>query len=149
MRVALVLLEPVVDDVHLAADDRLDALRLRGLEELDRAGQGAVVGERHRGHLELCCLARERGYPARPVEDRVLGVDVQMDERGAHGKAIVLPPLDDLRTVVSRDNSLRQGVRLQSDTCSVRRDSLSTDRRFAPIVRICGTFRTHSSSSRC
>ena len=67
---------------------------LRGLVEVDRAGQRAVVGERDRRHLEPGRLVDERRDPARPVEDRVLGVDVQVDERGAHGRAIVLARLD-------------------------------------------------------
>ena len=53
--------------------------------ELDRAGERAVVGERDGGHLELGGAGRERGDPARPVEDRVLGVDVEVDEIG-HGR---------------------------------------------------------------
>ena len=61
VRVALVLLAPVVDDVDLAADDRLDALRLRGLEQLDRPGHRAVVGERHGRHLERLPSARATG----------------------------------------------------------------------------------------
>jgi hypothetical protein len=40
---------------------------------------------------------RERRDSARPVEDRVLGVDVKVDERDGlgHGKAIVLGGLDE------------------------------------------------------
>ncbi len=88
--VALVLLPAIVDDVDLAADDRLDPLLLCGLEELDRARHRPVVGEGHRRHLELRCLPRQGRDPARPVEDRILGVDVQVDERRAHGKAMVV-----------------------------------------------------------
>jgi len=79
----------VVGDVHLAAEQRLDALLLRRLVEVDRPCQGAVVGERHCRHLELRRPRGESGDPARPVEDRVLAVDVQVDERGAHGRGIV------------------------------------------------------------
>ena len=92
VRVALRQRLAVVDDVHLAAEDRLDALVGGRLVEVDRARHRAVVGERDGGHLELGRLPRERRDPARPVEDRVLGVDVQVDERRGHGKAIVLPP---------------------------------------------------------
>ena len=35
---------------------------------------------------------RQRGDPARPVEDRVLAVDVEVDEVGGHGGAIVRRP---------------------------------------------------------
>ena len=87
MRVALLLRLAVVGDVDLAADDRLDAL-LAGLAvELDRAGERAVVGERDGRHLELGRARCERRDAARPVEDRVLGVDVQVDEVGlGHGR---------------------------------------------------------------
>ena len=93
--VALLLLQAVVGDVDLAADDRLDPLLLRLAVQLDRAGERAVVGERDRRHLQLRGPRGERGDPARPVEDRVLGVDVEMDEgRLGHGEAIVLPGPD-------------------------------------------------------
>ena len=91
VRVALGLRPPVVCDVHLAADDRLHAL-LAGLPvELDGAGERAVVGERDGRHLEPLRLLDERGDPAGPVEDRVFGVNVEVDEgrRGGvtHGRA--------------------------------------------------------------
>ena len=90
MRVPLGLDAAVVDDVHLAAEDRLDALRVRRLVEVDRARHRAVVGERDGGHLEARRLLRERRDPAGSVEDRVFRVDVQVDERSAHGMAIVV-----------------------------------------------------------
>ena len=80
MRVALLLLRGVVADVDLAADDRLDSLLRRVLVELHRARQRAVVGEPDGRHLELRGALREGRNTAGPVEDRVLGVDVQMDE---------------------------------------------------------------------
>jgi hypothetical protein len=104
VRVAARARAAVVGDVDLAAENRLHALLLRRLVELDGAGQGAVVGERHRGHLELGGAGRERGDPARPVEDRVLAVDMQMDEARAHGRAIVRPPPDDPGRVAERVN---------------------------------------------
>ena len=71
---------------------------LRGLAvELDRAGERAVVGERDGRHLELGRARRERRDPARPVEDRVLGVDVEVDEVGAHGRPIIRPPSEGTR----------------------------------------------------
>ena len=90
VRVALGLRAAVVGDVDLAAEDRLDARLGRVAVELDRAGHGAVVGEPDRGHLELGGAGRERGNPAGPIEDGVLGVDVQVDElRLGHGKPIL------------------------------------------------------------
>ena len=91
MCVALLLCTAVVGDVDLAADDRLDSLRLRRLDEIDRARERAVIGERHRRHLELRRPLRQLWNPAGPVENRVLGVDVEVDERDSfgHGEAIV------------------------------------------------------------
>ena len=91
VRVPLRLRAAVVRDVHLAADDGLDALLSRLPMELDGAGERPVVGERDGRHLEPCRLRHEVGDPARPVEDRVLRVDVEMDERGGHGEASLLP----------------------------------------------------------
>ena len=86
VRVALPLRQPVVGHVDLAAEERLDPLLPRLAVELDRAGEGAVVGERHRGHLQLGRPSGQLGDPARPVEDRVLRVDVEVDEgRAGHG----------------------------------------------------------------
>ncbi len=87
--VALFLHAAVVADVQLRADHRLDAL-LAGLAiELDRPGQRAVVGERHGGHLQFGRPRRQGRDPARSVQDRVLGMDVQMNERGAQGSVIL------------------------------------------------------------
>ncbi len=84
--IALLLRQPVVGDVDLAAEERLDALLPRLAVELDRAGEAAVVRERDRRHLELGRARGQLGNPAGPVEDRVLGVDVEVDERRArHG----------------------------------------------------------------
>ena len=90
--VTLLLGVPVVGDVDLAADDRLDALALGGFDEVDRARERSVVGERHCRHLELRGPLRQRRNPAGPVENRVLRVDVEVDERDGlgHGEAIVL-----------------------------------------------------------
>ena len=42
-----------MDDVDLAAHDRLEAGARARLVELHRAEHVAVVGDRHRGHTEL------------------------------------------------------------------------------------------------
>ena len=101
MRVALLLLGGVVADVDLAADQRLDAGLLRVLVELDGAGERAVVGESDGGHLELGGAGGEVRDPAGPVEDRELGVDVEVDERClGHGKSIVEAAQDRTRGAV-------------------------------------------------
>jgi hypothetical protein len=66
VRVPLRLRPPVVGDVDLATEQRLDAV-LAGLAlELDRAGHGAVVGEPHRRHLELSRASRQAGIRQAP-----------------------------------------------------------------------------------
>jgi hypothetical protein len=98
VRVALPLRSAVLGDVDLAADQRLDAVLAGLADELDRAGERTVVGERDGGHLELGRPLRERGDPACPVEDRVLGMDVQVDEAGvSHGRPSVVPSQDRTR----------------------------------------------------
>ncbi len=72
----------VVDEVDLAADDRLDAVLAARLVELDRAVHDAVVGEPERRLLELRGALGERLDLARAVEQRVLGVDVEMGAAG-------------------------------------------------------------------
>ena len=101
VRLPLLLLVPVVGDVDLAADDGLHALLLGRLEQVDRAGERAVVGERDRRHLQLRRPLRQLGDPAGPVEDRVLRMNVEMDERRGlgHGQPtlLVLPEGQGLR----------------------------------------------------
>jgi hypothetical protein len=90
VRVPLGLRLAVFGDVDLAAEDRLDAVLLGLLDELTAPARAPVVGEPRRRHLELGGPRRELGNPARPVEDRVLGVDVQVNERGlTHGAGSV------------------------------------------------------------
>ena len=69
----------VVDDVHLASQHRADTGLGRGPGELDRTGHRPVVGEADRGHAEVGGAGHERLDAARPVEDGVLAVDVEMD----------------------------------------------------------------------
>ncbi len=97
VRVALLLARGVVADVDLAADQRLDAGLLGLLVELDGAGERAVVGERDGGHLELGGAGDQRRNPASPVEDRELGVDVEVDELSRQGRAILGRRQDGLR----------------------------------------------------
>ena len=74
----------VVHEVRLEAEDRLDPRRPAGLVVLDGAVHDPVVGEAQRGHAEL---RRPGGHLldlAGPVEQRVLAVDVEVDDRSAH-----------------------------------------------------------------
>jgi translation initiation factor IF-1 len=57
-----------------------------------------VVGERDGRHLELGGTCGEVRYAARTVEDRVLGVDVKVNERRlGHGQSILVRGVDRTR----------------------------------------------------
>ena len=75
----------VVDEVRLEAQQRLDAVLLGGLVELDGAVHDAVVGQADGRLVEGRGALGELADVAGAVEQRVLGVDVQVrDGRGAH-----------------------------------------------------------------
>src|SRR4029077_3733835 len=80
----------VVDEIDLAADDRLDPVLRARLVQLDRSVHHAVVGEAERGLAELSSALGESVDLARPIEQRVLAVDVEMDAaRFAHSPEIL------------------------------------------------------------
>ena len=75
--------------IDLAADDRLHALLLRFLEKFDRAVKHPVIGHGERGHSVLPRLFHRFSNPHRAIERRILGVQVEMNERvGGHGRRI-------------------------------------------------------------
>ena len=78
--VAHLLRAPVVDEVGLEAEDRLDPVLPAGLVVLDRAVHHPVVGEPERRLAERRRALRQRVDPAGAVEHRVLGMDVEMRE---------------------------------------------------------------------
>ena len=81
------LLEPPARrEVGLAADDRDEPLVLGRVVELDRAEHHAVVGQRDPGRTLVRRLLAQRVDAAGAVEQRVLAVDVQMNE-GTQRKA--------------------------------------------------------------
>ena len=69
-------------DVDLAAEDRVDPALARLVVEDDRREHVAVLGDRHRRHLQLDRLVEQFFDPAGAVEQRVLGVQMQVDEVG-------------------------------------------------------------------
>src|SRR5438876_6300628 len=71
-------------DVHFAADDRLDRLRLGGEVKLEGTVEDAVIGQRDRRHIELFCRRDEVVDAARAVEQRIFTVNVEMDEAARH-----------------------------------------------------------------
>ncbi len=107
----------VVGDVDLAADQRLDPCPLRILEELDGARHRAVVGEADGRHLELGGAGDEIGDPAGPVENRVLGVDVQVNEgRLRHAEATLSPGQDRTQLAGFRELA-RSGDSVRRQAC--------------------------------
>ena len=67
-------------NVHLTAENRIDSPLPRLIVKDDRREHVAVLGNRERRHLELHRAVEELLDAARAVEQRVLGVQVQMDE---------------------------------------------------------------------
>ena len=76
----------VGSEVHLAAEDGLHALArllldgIAGVGEFHHAGHDAVVGDSHRRHVQLGGAAHHVLDMGEPVEQRVLGVIVQVDK---------------------------------------------------------------------
>ena len=78
----------VVHEVGLEAEDRLDVVLLAGLVELDAAVHHAVVREAERGLPERRRAGGEAVDVRGAVEQRILGVNVQVRAGvGAHGVA--------------------------------------------------------------
>ena len=67
-------------DVDLAAEDRIDPALARLVVKDHRREHVAVLGDRHRRHLQLDRLVEQLLDPARAVEQRILGVQVEVDE---------------------------------------------------------------------
>ena len=68
----------IVDEVDLAADDGLHAVLGAGVLELHRPVHHPVISQPQRRLLELGRPRREVLDLARPIEQRILGVHVQM-----------------------------------------------------------------------
>ena len=67
-------------DVHLAAEDRLQPALARVVVEHHRREHVAVLGDRQRRHLQLHRFVEQLVDAAGAVEQRELGVQVEMDE---------------------------------------------------------------------
>ncbi len=101
----------VVDEVGLEAEQRLDTVLLGRLVELDGAVHDAVIGQAEGRLAEGGGALGELADVARAVEQRVLGVDVQMrDGRGAHG----------FRTIGVAADATRARAVSASATCGVQ-----------------------------
>ena len=84
---------PVLDrarrHVGLDADDRFDPGVRRRLIKFDRPVEVAVIGDRDRGHLEFRRFFHQLLHPHRAIEERILGVEVEMNEGvGGHAPSL-------------------------------------------------------------
>jgi len=86
---ALLVAHAPAGDICLDADDRLDALGRRGLDESDGSVEGAVVGDGHGVEAELRALFGKLVDAPEPVQQAELGVEMQVDEvirRNGHAR---------------------------------------------------------------
>jgi hypothetical protein len=91
VRTALGLVEPIGRHVGLAAEDRLHAVRLGALVEIERAEQVAVVGHRHGLHSAFQHLGKQLVQPDRAVQKAILRVQMQVGELGHLRRASLAP----------------------------------------------------------
>jgi hypothetical protein len=84
LRRSLLLEARAVGHVDLAAQDGFEPILLGREVEVERAVHVAVVGDGAGGHAVVDGAGAEVADADRPVEERILGVAVQMDESG-HG----------------------------------------------------------------
>ena len=67
--------------IHLAPDDRLHPRFLAFLKKLNRPEEIAVIRHRHRRHPQRLRLFHQLRDAHRPIEQRILGVQMQVNER--------------------------------------------------------------------
>ena len=79
-RTRLLLVRPR-RNVGLTANDRLDLGVGSFPVKFDRAEEIPVIGHGHSRHLEFGRFFHQRLHSHRPVQQRIFGVKVQMDER--------------------------------------------------------------------
>ena len=78
----------VLADVELAAEDGLDALLLRGVEEVDGAVDVAVVGHGGGGLADVAEVGGEFVDIAGAIEEGVIGVEMKVGKL-SHGIVLV------------------------------------------------------------
>src|SRR5688572_20460111 len=118
-------------DVRLHPDDRLDVALLRLLLELPGGVQISVIGDRERRLLELGSALDELLDPVGAVEERVLGVAVQVYEGHRREDS------DELRVTQklswSSNPVLTRYITTAYGTCTT---SANTDATSAPCARV-------------
>ena len=80
----------LIGDAHLTADDRLDALVLRGNRKLQRREHRVGVGHRDGGHVHRAGQLDQLLHRHRAFQQGMLGMHAQMDESGGICHAISL-----------------------------------------------------------
>jgi len=81
--------------IDLATDHRAQPLLQGGPVKLERPEQVSVVGDGHRGHVHGSDLSGQGWDTDRCIEERVMGVQMEMHKRAAqaHDDMIPEPPL--------------------------------------------------------
>ena len=74
------LFDIAINEIHLVADDRLDARPFAHLDQLDRPIHDPVVGEGDRRHPQLHRPIDQGGQLTGPIQKAVVTVDMQADE---------------------------------------------------------------------
>ena len=78
-----------VRNVYLASNDRLDAALAGLVVKGNCRKQVAVLRDGGRRHLQALCLVQQLADAAGAVQQRVLRVQMEMDELGVHSHSIV------------------------------------------------------------
>jgi hypothetical protein len=73
-------LVPLLRNVHFAPDDGMDTLRFGGVVEADRAEEIAVIRHGNGGHFLLGYDLHQLIDFARPIEQRIVGVVMEVNE---------------------------------------------------------------------
>ena len=90
-------------DRQVDTDDRLDALRDRRAIEAHHAEQVRAIGDGDRRHAQRLRALDERTDPGDPVDERELGMQVQVDESRIHERS---------RSGALRTSAARTGAKL-------------------------------------
>ncbi len=86
----------MISKLQIYADNRLDALFKCLLVKLHHAKKVSVIGQRNRRHAQVGALPHQHRNPDGTVDDRVLGVQMQMNEGLSHGVSLRSPLIDRL-----------------------------------------------------
>src|SRR5436190_20758898 len=91
--------------INLAPDNRLNAFVARSLVEIDRSIKHAMVSERESRKLQLMRLLHQPVQTTGPIEQRILGVQMEMNKLSVrHG--IILH----VRLTIAQENEIESMV---------------------------------------